>query len=267
MFNVLLATLVLGAAETPPPAAAAPKIVMDEAAFPHPSVSAAMDALLDNRDAEFTVKAGWTTVAETVEGRPVHWTFTPETHAAHPSVVRRTPIEKDGDIWVKVSYRCEAKPQACEALLEEFRNLNEATIQEFRRRLGLLDHPRKAEAIAFADRWFELVEQGKDEESLALLTSYSRSGYTLVEWRRLMEEQRGARGVLTLRKLRNINWYRNPPGIEFEGTFAFMEFETLYDSGRYFVHNLVLHSANDAPFLVMHDEAPFLRLRRVANPQ
>ncbi|MGQ0429009.1 MAG: DUF4019 domain-containing protein [Gammaproteobacteria bacterium] len=268
MPGAMLATLILAAAETAPAAAVAePKMVMDEAGFPYPSVSAAMDALLDNRDAEFTVKANWTSVTETVDGRPVHWSFTPEHHPAHPSVVRRTPIEKDGEIWVKMSYRCEAKPSACDALLQEFRNLNEATIREFKNRLGLLDHPRKAEAEEFADRWFELVEQSKDDETLALLTPYSRSGYTPLEWRRLMEEQRRMRGALTLRRLRNVNWYQNPPGVELEGTFAFMEFETLYDSGRYFVHYLVLHSDKGAPFRVMHDEAPFLRLRRVAKPQ
>ena len=240
---------------------------MDEAGFPHASVSAALDALLDNREATVTVKANWTSVEEAVDGRPVHWSFTPENHPAHPSAVRRTPIEKDGEIWVKMSWRCEAKPPACDALLLEFRKLNPATIQEFKRRLGLLDHPRKAEAEQFADRWFELVEQGKDEETLALLTPYSRSGYTPLEWRRLMDEQRGARGKLTLRKLRKVNWYQNPPGVELEGTFAFMEFETLYDTGRYFVHYLVLHSDKGTAFRVMHDEAPFLRLVRAKKAQ
>jgi hypothetical protein len=221
MPDALLAILLSAAAEpapAPAPAPAEPRIVMDEAAFPYPSVSAAMDALLDNREAEFTVKANWTSVTETVDGRPVHWSFTPENHPAHPSAVRRTPIDRDGEVWVKMSLRCEAKPPACDALLEEFRKLSEATIQEFKNRLGLLDHPRKAEAAAFADRWFELVEQGKDDETLALLTSYSRSGYTAIEWRRLMQEQRSVRGKLTLRRLRNVNWYQNPPGVELEGT-------------------------------------------------
>jgi hypothetical protein len=168
---------------------------------------------------------------------------------------------------VQLSWRCEAKPADCEALLQEFRKLNAATLQEFKRRLGLLDHPRKVEAEQFADRWFELVEQGKDDETLALLTPYSRSGYTEFEWRKLMEEQRAGRGKLTLRRLRKTNWYQNPPGVELEGTFAFMEFETLYDSGRYFVHYLVLHSDKGAPFRVMHDEAPFLRLVRSRKAQ
>lgn len=274
----LLAMLALGTAEAPPPATpdeptaptapaappapAEPKIILDAAGFPHPTVNAAMDALLDNRDASVTMKAGWTSFEETVDGQPVHWSFTPENHAAHPSAVRRAPIEKDGELWVQMSWRCEAKPAACETLLQEFRALNAATLQEFKRRLGLLDHPRKAEAEQFADRWFELVEQGKDDETLALLTPYSRSGYTAVEWRKLMDEQRTARGKLTLRRMRSTNWYVNPPGVEMEGTFAFMQFETFYDSGRFFVHYLVLHSDKGAPFRVMHDEGPFLRLVR-----
>ena len=92
----LLAMLALGAAESAAPAE--PKMILDAAGFPHPSVSAAMDALLDNRDATVTMKAGWTSFEETVDGQPVHWSFTPENHAAHPSAVRRTPVEKDGEI-------------------------------------------------------------------------------------------------------------------------------------------------------------------------
>lgn len=265
--------LVAAEGEAPAAAGSELKFVLHEAPFPYPSWDAAMDALLENREAEVTVKRAWTLVDEVVNGVPVNWAFTPESHPAHPSVVRRTPIQKDGEVVVELMYRCDARDRAaCTGLLAEFRDLNDGMVVEFKRRLGLLEHPRKAEALEVAERYIDSVEEGRDEESLALLTSYSRSGYTLAAWRLLREKHRaGKGGTLTMRRLRSLDWFENPPGVELEGTFAFMEFESKYDTGsgtgRDDMQRVILHSDKGAPFRVMLDEAPFLRLVKIRRAQ
>jgi len=265
MISASLAALLLVAEGTPPPAAGTdPGYVLNTAPFPYPSWEAAMDAMIENRDANIGVKEGWTVVDEVAGGVYVIWSFTPASHPAHPSVVRRTPIQQDGEVTVELQYRCDAKvTAACAGLLAEFRGLNEGMVLEFKRRLGLLDHPRKAEAAGFAERYLDLIEEGRDDETLEMLTTYSRTGYTKVAWHSLLDQQRRERGKLTLRRLRGMEWFDNPPGVEFEGTFAFMEFEVFYDSGKHLMEYLVLHSDKGAPFRVMHDEAPFLRLVKI----
>lgn len=240
------------------------RLEIDAAPFPYPTVAAAMDALLDDREAEVSVKAGWTYVDETVDGRPVHWAFTPEAHPAHPSALRRTPIDREGETWVNLSYRCESKkPESCEALLEEARKLNARMIAEFKRRLGVPKHAREPEAVEFATRWLAMIDGGQDRESLELLTQYSRTGYTPGEWQRINEEARQKYGALQERRLRVVHWFENPPDVPLAGTFAFMEFEAMYEKVPHTTQYLVLHSAQGAPFRVMKDEAPFLRLVRV----
>lgn len=240
------------------------KLEIDAAPFPYPTVAAAMDALLDNREAELSVRAGWTYADEVVDGRPVHWAFTPEAHPAHPSAVRRTPIDREGEVRVSLSYRCEArKPEACEALLAEMRRLNGGMIAEFKRRLGVPKHAREPEAVEFAMRWLAMVDGGQYRESLELLTQYSRTGYTPGEWQRIGEEARNRHGELRERRLRAIHWFENPADVPLAGTFAFMEFEAMYERVPHTTQYLVLHSERGAPFRVMKDEAPFLRLVRV----
>lgn len=258
------------AAEGGAPAAAdgEPKLIIDAAGFPYASVDAAMDALLDNRETEIQVKQGWTEVTGMLDGVHTHWAFTPSSHPAHPAAVRRTPLEKDGEIWVQMTYRCEAKQrEACDALIEEFRKRNAGMLVEFKRRLGLLDHPRQAEAIAFAERWLDMVDQGRDDDSLALLTNYSRSGYTPAEWRRVMNENRTKQGALELRRLRRTGWFENPPDVPLAGTFVFLEFEAIYEHEPYLLQRVVLHADPNGEFRVMKDEAPFLRLIRARKPK
>lgn len=261
MFALLLAASA-AAADVPADA----KLDIDAAPFPHPSVSATMDALLDNREAEITSKAGWTHVDVVEDGRPVHWAFTPDSHPAHPSVVRRTPVEKDGEVRVLMAYRCEAARPACDQLVAEMTKQNAGMVEKFKERLGLLKHPREAEAVALAEQFLAMVDDGRDAESIELLTTYSRTGYTIAEWRRVMDENRRKLGKLQERRLSRVAPFENPPDVPLAGTFMFMEFEAIYEHQPRAVQYLVLHSAKGAPFRVMHDEATTLRFRRVRRP-
>ena len=60
------------------------------------SVAGVLAALRADPSAEFRNQRGWTVVASREAGDAVEWFFTPEGHDAHPAVVKRTAIERDG---------------------------------------------------------------------------------------------------------------------------------------------------------------------------
>ena len=52
------------------------------------------------------------------------WSFTPEQHPAHPSVVKRTVVEKDGKVLINTEASCDAEKAVCDQLVNSFIQLN-----------------------------------------------------------------------------------------------------------------------------------------------
>lgn len=88
------------------------------------SPAQAMAALRAKPGVVFTEQRGWT-VAEDRADYAV-WSFVPSEHPAHPAVVRRRVVERDGAMFVDMQVLCTAKKPACDALLQEFQDLNRA---------------------------------------------------------------------------------------------------------------------------------------------
>jgi hypothetical protein len=59
------------------------------------------------------------------------WAFTPDDHPAHPAAVAREAVNEHGVIRIRMAVLCTASKQACDALVDEFKPLNE----EMRKRL------------------------------------------------------------------------------------------------------------------------------------
>jgi hypothetical protein len=89
------------------------------------SVAAVLESLRADRSAQFREQRGWTVVASRERGAPVEWFFTPEGHAAHPAVVKRTAVERDGVGMIDLAALCNAEQEACDLLLDEFRQQHE----------------------------------------------------------------------------------------------------------------------------------------------
>jgi len=98
----------------------------------YPSVQAALDALRHNPSAKFKQEAGWTIVTD----GNVFWSFTPQTHPAHPAAVKRTVFEKDGAIYIQMSALCQSDKAPCDKLIEDFKVLNGKVQAELQRRAG-----------------------------------------------------------------------------------------------------------------------------------
>jgi hypothetical protein len=61
------------------------------------------------------------------------WSFTPKGHLAFPTVVKRKPIQVDGQIVLDMKVICGATRDVCDGLVREFEELNERMAEEIRR--------------------------------------------------------------------------------------------------------------------------------------
>jgi hypothetical protein len=98
---------------------------VDPADIPQASVAAVLESLRADPSAQFGEQRGWTIVASNEDGSPVQWFFTPEGHPAHPAVVKRTALERDGVGMIDLAALCQAEQAACDQLLVDFRQRHE----------------------------------------------------------------------------------------------------------------------------------------------
>jgi len=94
---------------------------VDRADIPQANVAAVLESLRTDPSAQFTEQRGWTVVASSENGLPVQWFFTPEGHPAHPAVVKRTALERDGVGRIELAALCQAEQAVCAQLLDDFR--------------------------------------------------------------------------------------------------------------------------------------------------
>jgi hypothetical protein len=86
------------------------------------AVSELLEQLKSNPDVQVRVERGWQ-IAEVKSERALY-SFTPETHPAHPSYVKREVIQKEGSIYIETSARCGADKKVCDQLVRDFIELN-----------------------------------------------------------------------------------------------------------------------------------------------
>ena len=89
------------------------------------TVTGVLESLRGDASAQFREQRGWTVVASREGGEPVEWFFTPEGHPAHPAVVKRTAVERDGVGMIDLAALCQADQAVCDQLLDDFRQQHE----------------------------------------------------------------------------------------------------------------------------------------------
>jgi hypothetical protein len=92
----------------------------------YPSVNAARAALETREDAITDVQQGWLIVTEERAKTYMTWTFAPRDHPAHPAVVRREIVARDGQPSLRMHVLCEGPRVACEAFYAAFAALVDA---------------------------------------------------------------------------------------------------------------------------------------------
>lgn len=86
------------------------------------SVEAFLEQLKSDPDAQVREVHGWQIVE--VRSERALYSFTPATHPAHPSYVKREVVEKDGAVYIETHAKCGAKKSVCDQLIRDFVELN-----------------------------------------------------------------------------------------------------------------------------------------------
>lgn len=97
----------------------------EKSSIGYDSVLEALLALKENPSTQVGYSDGWTVVTLEEKGNHVLWSFTPESHQAHPTAVRREVVEKNGQIFIEMSALCQSTKPECDHLISEFEKLND----------------------------------------------------------------------------------------------------------------------------------------------
>ena len=68
---------------------------------------------------------GWTIFNQKGDGKYILWSFTPQDHPAHPSVIRRDIVKKDDELFISMNALCHSSRFDCDQLIEQFEQINE----------------------------------------------------------------------------------------------------------------------------------------------
>jgi hypothetical protein len=119
------------------------------------------------------------------------------------------------------------------------------------------EHPRYTEAVEFASKWRDLVDEGNDIESFRALTLTFQRNLTPASWREAIGTTRARLGSRLQRNLRRVVWYDNPANAPLPGLYAAIEFDSIYENASKHFQYVMLHSQGGAPFKVMRNEETF----------
>ncbi|WP_444884645.1 hypothetical protein [Microbulbifer sp. PSTR4-B] len=105
--------------------------VADEPSFiGYKTVLEALESLRQDLQASEPDQNGWAIFSTKENGNYVLWSFSPKGHDAYPAAIKRTVLECDGAIYIDIKALCQAEKAACDALIEQFKQLNERIAQQ-----------------------------------------------------------------------------------------------------------------------------------------
>jgi hypothetical protein len=96
-----------------------------------PGVLQTLESLKSNPDATFRNTNGWTIINIDNDEEKSIYSFTPESHAAYPAIVKREIIEKEGAIHIEMTAKCGATKAICDELVQQFAVLNDKIRQSY----------------------------------------------------------------------------------------------------------------------------------------
>jgi hypothetical protein len=86
----------------------------------YPTVEAALEALRARNDVRISVQGGWTIVDDRAAG--TFWSFTPPGHPAHPAVVKRTVVSRDGALFIDMTASARHRKRPATSSSQSFRH-------------------------------------------------------------------------------------------------------------------------------------------------
>ena len=97
----------------------------DSSPIGYASVEEAFTALKADATATMSNHEGWTIFNQKNEGIYTLWSFTPDDHPTHPTVIRREIVKRGDEISIKMDALCHSSKLDCDQLIDEFKRINE----------------------------------------------------------------------------------------------------------------------------------------------
>ncbi|MDX2220655.1 MAG: DUF4019 domain-containing protein [Burkholderiales bacterium] len=195
------------------------------------SVEKALAALKAKPGVTVSMQGDWTIISD--DGGNTVWSFAPQSHPAHPAAVKRSLVaDKDGNVRIQTGALCQASKANCDALMEEFKALNDKAAKAVQARTSQSGSAgtvvKDAQVEAETLRYFALRDAGKLEEAHALHSVEQQTRLPFPKWREIVQGFNTTAGAVTSREVKRITLYRNPAGlpqgdyfaVDFSGVFA-----------------------------------------------
>ncbi|HTJ97546.1 MAG TPA: hypothetical protein VL381_08760 [Rhodocyclaceae bacterium] len=125
LFLMLASFSVMAEKKVPKPK---PILEADGPTIGYKTVAEALAAVSNDPAAHFVGELGWKVYSIGGPGQPTYilWNFSLADHPAHPTAIKRTLYEKDGQLVIDMDVACEArKTTTCEKIVREFMAVND----------------------------------------------------------------------------------------------------------------------------------------------
>jgi hypothetical protein len=83
-----------------------------------------LEKLKKNPSAKISLHSGWTIISLPDGDNHVIWFFSPEEHAAHPAMIKKTISVKGGGVETVITTLCDAGKKTCDDLIKQFQTFN-----------------------------------------------------------------------------------------------------------------------------------------------
>jgi hypothetical protein len=115
--------------------AAAPLPEVESADIEYQSPRAAYNALRNKQGVAFSRDdSEWTVAFDKIQG--VIWSFAPASEPSFPIVVKRTVLEKEGHLFIKMDVLCGGTKEACDSVVRRYTAINEEISRNSKKKSG-----------------------------------------------------------------------------------------------------------------------------------
>jgi hypothetical protein len=226
----------------------------------YPSVAAALEALKARSDVHISHHGEWTIANDARDG--AIWSFAPPSHPAHPAVVKRSAVQRDGQVWIDMRALCQAEKAACDKLMEEFKALNQRVIAEAQQRAQKStpapSEEQKARAAAVLAGFFQALDSLRHRDAYEMFTPRMKATMAFEEFVGIETQVREKTGGGASRTLTRTTWYKDPPQAPDPGVYVAYDLSCSYRNANLCTELLVLHEQASGEFLVTRHERNFI---------
>jgi hypothetical protein len=228
----------------------------------YPSVAAALEALKARGDVAISEQGGWTIA----DDKPRHtiWSFTPPGHPAFPAAVKRMLVEENGQVAIRMNVLCQAAKQSCDALVEEFRSMNNALAQALAPpKPGAAGAPwqpsasQKARVEELSKAYFADKDAQRYREAWDRLGAGLRQMTSFEQWRDAIAAGAARAGTVQQREMKKVTIYRSSQSGA-PGTYAAVDFTGRFSNADTYCGYLVWSEQADGSFLLMREEENYI---------